>query len=62
MTCYPSRSTIGKDCCMDESTVDKALTGLIHKGLIQKSPRYYEDGARDSNLYIVASLLEADSG
>ena len=62
MTCYPSRSTIGKDCCVDESTVDKALAGLIHKGLVQKFPRYYEDGARDSNLYTVASLLEADSG
>ncbi len=35
MTCYPSRSTIGKDCCVDESTVDKALAGLIHKGLVQ---------------------------
>lgn len=62
MTCYPSRRTIGKDCGVDESTVDKALAGLIDKGLVQKSPRYYEDGARDSNLYTVASLLEADSG
>ncbi len=62
MTCYPSRSTIGKDCCMNESTVDKAIAELNHKGLVQKSPRYYEDGARDSNLYTVTSLLETDSG
>ena len=62
MTCYPSRSTIGKDCCMNESTVDKALAGLIDKGLVQKSARYYEDGARDSNLYSVASLLEEGGG
>lgn len=62
MTCYPSRSTIGKDCCMDESTVDKAITGLIFKGLVQKSPRYYEDGAKDSNLYTVANLIETYSG
>ena len=34
MTCYPSRSTIGKDCCIDESTVDNALGGLIQKGFI----------------------------
>ena len=63
MTCYPSRSTIGKDCCIDKCTVDKALGGLIQKGLIQKglvqkAPRYYTDGARDSNLYTVASLIE----
>ena len=58
MTCYPSRSTIGKDCCIDESTVDNALGGLIQKGLVQKSPRYYEDGARDSNLYTLASFIE----
>ena len=58
MTCYPSRSTIGKDCCIDECTVDKALGGLIHKGLVQKASRYFTDGARDSNLYTVASLIE----
>jgi predicted transcriptional regulator len=58
MTCYPSRSTIGKDCCIDECTVDNALGGLIQKGLVQKSARYYEDGARDSNLYTLASFIE----
>ena len=58
MTCYPSRSTIGNDCCIDECTVDKALGGLIQKGLVQKSSRYFTDGARDSNLYTVASLIE----
>ena len=58
MTCYPSRSTIGKDCCIDECTVDKALGGLIQKGLVQKSSRFFTDGARDSNLYTLASFIE----
>lgn len=58
MTCYPSRRTIAKDCSVNECTVDKALKVLINKGLVRKQACYHEDGARESNLYTVANLLE----
>lgn len=54
MTCFPSRSAIGRDCRIDECTVDKALAVLIHKGMVQKVSRYYNDGASDT----VANLIE----
>ncbi len=62
MTCYPSHRTIGKDCCMNVSTVQKAIKGLVNKGLVKKKACYHEDGARESNLYTLTNLLETDSG
>lgn len=51
--CFPSRRTIGRQCNISVSTVDKALNGLIDKGLIDKTSRF--DFAKEqqqlSNIY-----------
>lgn len=57
-TCFPSRSTIAKECCIDKKTVDAAIKNLTELGLVQKINRKRMNGSHTSNLYVVNSLLE----
>ncbi len=57
-SCFPSRSTIANECCMDKKTVDSAIKALIDRGLIQKIHRHRTDGTKTSNLYHIVRLLE----
>lgn len=55
--CYPSRSTIAKNCCMTEPTVDKALKVLEEKCLITITHRYDpNNGNRLSHLYTINKI------
>ena len=57
-TCFPSRSTIAKECCIDKKTVDAAIKKLSELGLVQKINRKRMNGSHTSNLYMVNNLLE----
>ncbi len=57
-TCFPSRSTIAKECCIDAKTVDAAVKNLTASGLVQKINRKRVNGSHTSNLYVVNNLLE----
>ena len=57
--CYPSRSTIAKNCCMTEPTVDKALKILGEKCLINITHRFDPfTGNRLSHLYTINKIWE----
>lgn len=58
-SCFPSRKTIARDCCMDRKTVDNAIKTLESKGLVKKEHRYRADGTLTSNLYHLTDLLDA---
>lgn len=51
--CFPSRRTIARQCNISVSTVDKALNGLIDKGLIEKTSRFdfSKEQQQLSNIY-----------
>ncbi len=51
--CFPSRRTIARQCNISVSTVDKALNGLIDKGLIDKTSRFdfSKEQQQLSNIY-----------
>ena len=57
-TCFPSRSTIAKECSIDRKTVDAAIKNLTALGLLQKINRKRVNGSHTSNLYVVNNLLE----
>lgn len=57
-TCFPSRSTIAKECCIDKKTVDAAIKKLSELGFVQKINRKRMNGSHTSNLYMVNNLLE----
>ena len=57
-TCFPSRSTIAKECNIDIKTVDVAIEKLIKTNLICKINRKRENGSHTSNLYVVNNLLK----
>ncbi len=57
-SCFPSRSTIARECNMDKKTVDSALKGLAEKGFVKKVHRYRTDGTKTSNMYYIVRLLE----
>ena len=55
--CYPSRSTIAKNCRMTEPTVDEALRVLEDNGLISVTHRFdYNTGNRLSNIYTINKI------
>ncbi len=57
--CYPSRSTIAKNCCMTEPTVDKAIKILEEKCLINITHRFDPfTGNRLSHLYTINKIWE----
>ena len=48
--CNPSRSNIAKSCCISIRTVDKAIDGLMKKGIISKKAVFW-NGHQYSNSY-----------
>jgi len=51
--CWPGVRTIMKELDLSRRTVQRALSDLERAGLIQRQPRYRENGSATSNLYIV---------
>ena len=49
--CWPAIKTIAADLGLSRSTVKRALDDLIRVGLIEKEPRWRENGSYTSNLY-----------
>ena len=49
--CWPSVSTMAKQCSMSTRTVQRALQELIGAGLLNRDLRYRSDGSTTSNLY-----------
>lgn len=49
--CWPAIKTIAADLGLSRSTVKRALDDLIHVGLLEKEPRWRENGSYTSNLY-----------
>jgi biotin operon repressor len=54
--CYPSMSTIAKHCQCSRSTVNKHISLLKDKGILNTKRRYKDDGSFNSNGYTL--LLE----
>lgn len=56
--CFPSRRTIARQCNISVSTVDKALNGLIDKGLIDKTSRFdfSKEQQQLSNIYTLNKI------
>ena len=51
--CWPGIKTIASDMRLSRSTVKRALDDLCKTGLLQKYPRWRENGSLTSNLYHV---------
>ena len=49
--CWPAIGTIAKDLQLSRSTVKRAMEDLQKAGLVEKEPRYRENGGSSSNLY-----------
>lgn len=49
--CWPAIKTIATDLGLSRSTVKRALDDLIRVGLLEKEPRWRENGSYTSNLY-----------
>lgn len=56
--CIPSRRTIARQCNISVSTVNKALNGLIDKGLIDKTSRFdfSKEQQQLSNIYTLKRI------
>lgn len=51
--CWPAVKTIASDLQLSRSTVKRALHDLVKVGLIEKEPRYRENGSNTSNRLIL---------
>lgn len=51
--CWPAIKTIALELGLSRSTVKRALDDLCRAGLLQKDPRWRENGSLTSNLYHV---------
>ena len=51
--CWPAVNTIASDMSLSRSTVKHALNDLVKAGLIEKEPRYRENGSCTSNRLIL---------
>lgn len=51
--CWPAVNTIAWDMNLSRSTVKRALNDLVRAGLIEKEPRYRENGSNTSNRLIL---------
>lgn len=49
--CWPAIQTIALELGLSRSTVKRALDDLHKAGLLQKDPRWRENGSHTSNLY-----------
>lgn len=56
-TCWPGIKKIAADLHLSRSTVKRALDDLYKAGLIEKKPRYRDNGSCSSNLYVVEKSL-----
>ena len=56
--CFSSRRTIARRCNISVTTVDKALSGLIDKGLIDKTSRFdfSKEKQQLSNIYTLSRI------
>ena len=53
--CWPAINTIAADLSLSRSTVKRALNDLVRVGLLEKQPRYRENGSHTSNRLILKS-------
>lgn len=51
--CWPAVNTIAADLQLSRSTVKRALNDLVKAELIEKEPRYRENGSNTSNRLIL---------
>ncbi|MFT4104798.1 MAG: helix-turn-helix domain-containing protein [Lacrimispora sp.] len=51
--CWPAVKTIASDLHLSCSTVKRAMNDLVKAGLIEKEPRYRENGSKTSNRIIL---------
>ncbi|NNJ32861.1 helix-turn-helix domain-containing protein [Lacrimispora defluvii] len=51
--CWPAVKTIATDLQLSRSTVKRALHDLVKAGLIEKEPRYRENGSNTSNRFVL---------
>lgn len=51
--CWPAVNTIAVDMNLSRSTVKRALHDLTNAGLVEKEPRYRENGSHTSNRLIL---------
>ena len=51
--CWPESRTIALELGLSRSTVKRARDDLCKTGVLQKYPRWRENGSRTSNLYHV---------
>lgn len=51
--CWPAVSTIAADMNLSRSTVKRALNDLVKVELIEKEPRYRENGSNTSNRLVL---------
>ena len=51
--CWPSMATIAKKAVASETTVRRAIAGLIDAGLLKKEERTRRDGSQSSNAYFL---------
>ena len=53
LDCWPTVRTIAADLQLSRSTVKRALHDLVKAGLVEKHPRYRENGSNSSNRLIL---------
>ena len=53
LDCWPAVRTIAADLQLSRSTVKRALHDLVKAGLVEKHPRYRENGSNSSNRLIL---------
>ncbi len=54
--CWPAIKTIAKDTSLSTSTVKRAIADLVRYGVVEKEPRYRENGSYTSNRYRLKKL------
>ena len=51
--CWPGVKTIARELKLSPRTVQRALRDLEQAGLVQRQPRYRENGSCTSNRYLI---------
>ena len=51
--CWPAVKTIASDLQLSRSTIKRSLHDLVRAGLIEKEPRFRENGSNTSNRLIL---------
>jgi len=58
---WPAIPTVAHDLSLSRSTVQRALKELEGHGLLQREPRWRENGGRSSNLYYVVEKTDSST-